>query len=144
MDRVLSQLQFGSGEHGVVFRGIKEAFPDAVITPDRTVQSGRPHPPCALISVLASLTNPADDKLVLRTRLGEIVELNNRSCGEHKRGSCKLVRLPVGKPSPKDVGTVILVAFHSKTSLGLSYQAVCEGILVCSSLGQKEKTLTGK
>ena len=81
--------------------------------------------------MFAGLT--ADDRVHIVTRLGEEINLKNRSCGDYKESGVRLVSLPVEEPSSDDdVGNVILVSFGRPTSQG-KYLAVCEGILLNSS-----------
>lgn len=131
MDTLLSQLQFGDGNYGRAYHGIAEAFRDAVIAPSGRrgiCQNGtRPNPPYALISILKAST--VDSRIVFETRLGEKLNLNNRS------GFCQVtgigkVDLPVRAPkSEDDVCDVILVGFGSHTLRG-DYFAVCEGMFL--------------
>ena len=112
-----------------------------IASPQGIYQNGRkPNPPYALISLLGAVCK--DDRICAVTRLGEQVDLNNRSRGQYKHSSVENVKLPVRKSLPTDVvGDVILVAFGNKTSFGPDYQAVCDGILIGKS---REETLDGK
>ena len=141
MTNILSQLRFGNGNHGVVFHGIKEAFPDAVVAPDGIYQDTKPRRPYALISVVSGFTGN-DHQLSTLTRLEERISLKNHSHGQLsiKQGFFQVQEQLLSKD---DVGDVILVAFGSTTSLGLKYQAICMGLL-SSGTGQWEKILTGK
>lgn len=128
---VLAQIQFGSGNHGVAYRGVADAFPDAKIPPlgeKGIYQFGRkPDPGCALISI--QLAYALDGRIAAITRLDEVLNLSNRSRAHNPCG-IKQVQLPVRDPrSEDDVGDVILVSFGNETSNG-SFQAVCEGVLL--------------
>ena len=115
-DRVLSQL--GSNET-VLFRGIADAFPNAVIPSQGKgiyQKTTKPYPSCALIGVQSGYTR--DDRIVVTTLLGEEVDLNNRSRA-YKPSGIETVPLPVHhRSSIEDVGNVMLVAFGSKTPQG--------------------------
>ena len=131
MKTFLRQLQFEDGNYGRAYHGIAEAFRDAVIAPSGRkgiYQNGtRPNPPCALISILKAST--VDCRIVFETRLGEKVNLNNRSGVCQGTGIGK-TDLPVRTPnSENDVCDVILVGFGSKALRG-DYYAVCEGIFL--------------
>lgn len=140
-DQVLSQL--GSNE-AVLFRGIADAFPNAVIPPQGKgiyQKTTKPYPSCALIGVQSGYTR--DDRIVVTTLLGEEVDLNNRSRA-YKPSGIETLPLPVHRRSSiDDVGNVMLVAFGSKTPQG-TYQAVCEDILLWSNSGQTEQVQCGK
>lgn len=140
-DQVLSQL--GSNK-AVLFRGIADAFPNAVIPSQGKgiyQNTTEPYPSCALIGVQDGYTR--DDRIVVTTLLGEGVDLNNRS-RSYKPSGIETVPLPVHhRSSINDVGNVMLVAFGSKTPQG-SYQAVCEDILLWSNSGQTEQIQSGK
>ena len=134
ISKVLSQLRFDKNVNSAVaFRGIAEAFPYAVIAPSGNNQKGinqdwRPVPPYALISVVCGYT--VDGRLHAVTRLGENINLSNRSRGEHQNGTIEVVRLPFRAPSSEDdVGDVILLAFGSKRTFQSKYEAICAGIL---------------
>ena len=128
---VLAQLQFGSGNHGLAYCGVADAFPDAKIPPlggkgiyqfDR-----KPDPSCALISIQLAIA--LDGRIAAITRLDDTLNLSNRSRAYNPSG-IEQVRLPVQDPRSEDfVGDVILVSFGNETSNG-SFQAVCEGILL--------------
>lgn len=144
MDTFLSQLQFEGGSYGTAYRGIAEAFPKAVIAPKGRkgiCQSGtRPNPPYALISILKAFT--VDGRIVFKTRLGERVNLNNRSGVCQVNGIGK-ADLPVQKPKSRDdICDVILVGFGSKTLHG-DYLAVCEGLYVISGSQHWQQTKFG-
>ena len=112
---VLSQLRFGNGNHGVAFRGIKEAFPDAVVGCDGGIhQDTKPCHPYAFISVQTCFTG-SDRQLSALTHLKERISLNDHSYGGQssvKQGFSQLAQEQL--LSLDDVGDVILVAFESK------------------------------
>lgn len=132
---VPDQLQFGSGNHGVAYRGVADAFPYATIP---SLESGgkgiyqiytKPDPSCALISIQFAIA--VDGRIFVMTRSGEELNLSNRSRAYNPSGIGK-VRLPVQEPtSEDDVCGVILVSFGSERLSG-NYQGVCEGILLRS------------
>lgn len=127
---VLSLLNF-KANGGVVYHGIKEAFPNAVIAETKGMyQEPRPNPPCALISISGAVTQ--DGRIWFFTRLDEVVNLSNNSI-RHTPNSIKLITLPVQTPSSEeDVGDVLLVVFGSKPTGFGRYQAVCEGVVLLS------------
>lgn len=131
MDDILAQLKYGDGKRAVAYTGIAEAFPVAKIATKGIFQNAiSPSPKYALISVLAGFT--VDDRIHAFTRLGERINLNNRSRGLYKQSIIDKLTLPVSKPlSEDDVGDVILVSFGTRTSQD-NYQAICEGILLRS------------
>ena len=124
VSEVVSQLPFGR-----VYRGIKDAFPEAEIAETRGVhQETRPDPPYALISISLAVT--CDDRIALVTQLDEVVDLSNRSL-MHTPTSIGPVQLSNQIPmSKEDVGDVALVGFGSKTTDIGRYQAMCEGIIL--------------
>ena len=140
MAKVISQLQFGNGKQGVAHRGIAHAFPDAKLPSLELGGKGiyqvgkKPNPSCALISVTFAIAE--DGRIGVVTGLGEELYLSNRS-RVHNPSGIEKVTLQVREPtSEDDVGDVILVAFGRRTSEGF-YQAVCEGILLCSAFKGK-------
>lgn len=124
---ILSQLSFGDG----VSRGICDAFPNAEISMKSIFQDNqKPFQPYALISVVAAMT--CDDRILAITRLGEELNLKNRSSGDYKESTIS-ERLPIQKPtSDNDVGSVILVRFGCLTKYRKSW-AICEAILLQES-----------
>ena len=100
-------------------------------------QYERPDPPYALISVVSCRT--VDGRLRAVTRLGEEVNLKNRSRGEHKQSNIGEFLLPVQEPfSEEHVGDVFLCVFGDKITFQLKYEAICAGILLHSSSHQSE------
>lgn len=132
VDEILNQLKFDDQNHAIAHRGIEEAFPYAKIAATKGIfqNDSRPSPPYALISVKAAATG--DDRIYAITRLGETINLNNRSRGLYKQSIINELSLPVNEPtSEEDVGDVILVSFGTRTSQD-NYQAICEAILLRS------------
>lgn len=119
---VLSLLHFRENG-GVVYHGIEEAFPNAVIAETRGMyQQTRPNPSCALISIAGAVAK--DGRVGFLTRQGELVDLKNNSIH-------KLFTLPPQAPSSEDhVGDVVLVVFGSNPTEFGRYQAVCEGVFL--------------
>lgn len=132
---VCAQLQFGSGNHGVAYRGVADAFPYAMIP---SLESGgkgiyqiytKPNPSCALISIEVAIA--LDGRILVLTRSDEKLNLSNRSRAYNPSGIGQ-IQLPVQEPtSEDDVCGVILVSFGSEALNG-NYQGVCEGILLGS------------
>ena len=126
---VLAQLQFASGNHGVVYRGVADAFPDEKI---QSSLSGKrsPDPTYALISVKSAFA--FDGRIFVKTRSHERLRLSNRSRAYNPSGINKF-KLPVQKPtSEDDVGSVIIVSFAKPSLTSESYQPICAGILLGS------------
>lgn len=120
-----------------VYRGIKDAFPKAVIAEITGVhQETRPDPPYALISI--SYAETLDGRVVFVTQLGEMVDLSNRSL-KHTSNSVELVQLSV-PTSEEDVGDVVLVGFGSKPTDFGRFQAMCEGIILKPAQGAQVQT----
>ncbi|XP_068691408.1 caspase-6-like [Montipora foliosa] len=132
MSEVLRQLSFGGGGQAIAYRGISEAFSNAEIAGIHIYQNwAQPCPPYAFISVQAAVT--CNDRILATTRLGEKINLNNRSCGEHRMGSIDEKELPVRMPEHEsDVGSVILVTFDQETHQN-KFEAICEAILLQES-----------
>ena len=71
-----------------------------------------------------------DDRILASTRLGEEINLCNRSRNYYKHHSIRELILPVKLPtSQDDVGAVILISFGNRTEKG-NYLGTCEGILL--------------
>lgn len=125
----------------MAYRGIEEAFPDAVIGQKKGVyqETTRPNPPHALISISSACI--MDGRIEVVTRLNEKINLSNRSV-VHTQNSIEPLVLPVKYPSSNgDVGDVILVGFgpNPLTAFG-RYQGLCEGILLNSARGKQAHT----
>ena len=120
----MSQLPFGR-----IYHGIKDAFPEAEIAEGRGIyQKTRPDPPYALIGISGATT--FDGRIVFKTRLGEVVDLSNRSF-IHASNSIEPVPLPHYVPTcEEDVGNVILVGFGSSPTDFGRFQAMCEDIIL--------------
>lgn len=132
---VLAQLQFASGNHGVVYHGVADAFPDEKI---QSLLLGKqcyricrpPDPTYALISVKSAVA--FDGRIVVRTRLREKLNLRNRSRAYNPSDINKF-QLPVQEPtSEDDVGSVIIVSFGKQSVTGKLYRPICAGILLGS------------
>ncbi|KAL9971090.1 hypothetical protein ACROYT_G023576 [Oculina patagonica] len=110
---------------GVVYHGIKDAFPNSVIAKSKDVYQTetRPSPPYVLLNISQALIE--DDRINITTGLGEELNLRNRSVIH----TTNLIQ-PVKPLSKEDVGDVVLlVGFGSHKTGSGRYQAVCEGIL---------------
>ena len=138
MSEVLSQLHFkdeGKASYsGVAYRGISEAFPNAVVADfgeSRGIYHDArppPKPHYALVSIGAALI--VDGRILLGTQLDELLNLSNR-CGNYQQSSIEAVKLPVQETFPgNSVGDVALIGFGTKKTGNDKYQAVCEGILL--------------
>lgn len=120
---VVSQLGFGR-----IYRGINDAFPEAEVAETGVHQERRPHPPYALISI--SCAETVDGRIFFETRLGEKVNLSNRSL-MYPSTSIKPFVLSNRVPrSEEDIGDVVLVGFGSSATGFNRFQAMCEGIFV--------------
>ena len=132
MRKVLRNLRFGDENFGQAFRGMKEAFPDSMISvpPGRGVsQNYRPHFPYAFIGITAAMT--VDDRLHVQTRSGETLNLSNRSRGKYQQSKIQQFHLPVQEPSSENhVGDVIFIAFGEKMTKYNKYEVLCEAILL--------------
>ena len=121
----------------VVYCGIEEAFPKAVIAETKGLYQEtltRPSPAYALISITSATI--VDGRILITTRSDEKVNLRNRSV-IHTPNSTELLNLPVQEPlSEADVGDVALIGFGSNPVENGRHQAVCEGILLHSSQGK--------
>lgn len=84
-----------------------------------------------------------DDRLWVRTRSGEVLNLSNRSRGKWQQSQIQQVHLPVQKPcSENHVGDVILCVFGEKMTEYKKYEVVCEAILL--SEDYNENLLPGR
>ena len=122
----------------MVFRGIADAFPKATIQEKGIIQNDRPHPfhHYALISVLRAVT--LDGRIIVSTRLGEPINLSNRSVTCYKK-NIETFEVPIRQPvSDEDVGDVILIALGSKPTKQGYYIGVCEGILLSASSSDED------
>ena len=114
---------------GMVYHGIEQAFPNAVIAATKGIyQETRPTCRFAMISISNAVT--FDNRIFFTTRACEMVNLSNRTV-HYASNSIKPVNLPVQDPSSEeDVGGVVLVGFGSNPLAYGRYQAFCEGILL--------------
>ena len=114
---------------GRIYRGIKDAFPEAEIAETRGVyQETRPYPHYALISICHAVT--CDGRIGFVTQLDEVVDLSNR-CSMHTSATIEPVPLSNQTPtSEEDVSDVVLVGFGSTPTKFGRFQAMCEGIIL--------------
>lgn len=96
-------------------------------------QERRPRRPYALISISGGVI--LDGRIIFVTRLGELVDLSNRSL-MHASTSIEPVQLSKQVlTSEEDIGDVVLVGFGSKPTDYGRFQAMCEGIFLKSVQG---------
>ena len=117
----------------MAYCGIKDAFPNAVITERGIYQDAafetNPAAFCALISIKSAKI--LDGRICFKTRLDKEANLKN-NCTKSKQllGTVDEVPLPVQVPlSDGDIGSVVLVSFGTTATKYQRKQAVCEGIL---------------
>ena len=136
-NKVLSQLRFANENiqsRAVAHRGIKEAFPDAVISQRKGVyqETTRPNPSQSLIGISSACI--VDGRIEAVTLLNEELNLSNRSVSYTQKSIEPCALRVQNLSSDGAVGAVILVRFGFTPANG-RYQALCEGILLNSAQG---------
>ncbi|XP_022803961.1 uncharacterized protein LOC111341271 [Stylophora pistillata] len=128
VDKILLDLSFDDG----VYRGIKDAFPEANIAPKGSkgiYQNCRPKQSLCLVSLKYGII--ANERIRFKTKLGEHVNLK-LNCRENLVLTTAPVRLQLSHASDDDVGEVALVNMR-EPEYGVrspTYQAVCEGLIL--------------
>lgn len=138
--RILQGIKFNDPQSAVAFKGIAEAFPNVTIYDSSIGQdSPGPHLHYALINACKIFLK--DNCLVALTRLGEQININNRSRNDYQSGRIQGVELPVRKPtSEEDVGGLILISFGSGPTEQGRYWGKCEGIPLNEHIGPSLET----
>jgi len=128
INKIISQLQFGDEKFGgVVYRGIKEAFPNAEVSNiGISGQDFSRQAKFALVSVEYAYVQ--DERIVFRTQSDD-KECNLKiNCRKYKQYTINAVPLPVrARLSEEDVGNAILIKMEASHYGG---QCVCEGVLI--------------
>lgn len=124
----------------MAYRGLAEAFPNAVISQRKGVyqDTTRPNPPHALICISSACI--VDGRIQAITLLNEEMNLSNRSFS-HTQTSIEPRALAVENLSSDGaIGAVILVGFGFNPTACGKYHALCEGILINSAQGTQAHT----
>ena len=119
---------------GGAFKGIRDAFPNAQIAFKGIHQDCKPKQSLRLISLKCGIIE--NERIIFKTKLGEYVNLK-LNCREHLVLSTSPVRLELRHlVDDDDVADVALVKMgDSECGLRkLSYQAVCEGLILSKYL----------